>query len=55
MCDDKFNKKDDFDNHILTVHEGKKPFECKFCNLKLTQKGTLNKHIATVHKKKNMS
>ena len=32
-----------------SVHEGKKPFSCKICDVRFTQSGILNGHISAVH------
>ena len=34
--------------HIVSVHEGKKPFKCDMCDANLKQQG----HIASVHENK---
>ena len=36
-----------------SVHEGKKPFECRLCGMKFIQKSALMKHVSSVHKKSN--
>ena len=37
---------------MLTVHEGKKDFECKMCDHKFTIKTNLKCHIEEVHENK---
>ena len=32
-----------------SVHEGKKPFSCKICDVRFTQSGISNGHISAVH------
>ena len=39
-------------NHVATVHEGKKQFQCDICSANFGEKGSLNKHVATVHEGK---
>ncbi len=47
-----------FNEHIKTIHLGKKPYECTFinedlkpCDKKFTQKGSLNRHVDSAHKR----
>ena len=35
--------------HVATVHEGKKPFKCDICNFSCSQKSNMKKHVAAVH------
>ena len=35
-----------------SIHEGKKSFECEFCNYTFSQKGNFKTHIAVVHEGK---
>ena len=35
--------------HIESVHEGIKPFKCKFCDYESGQKSSLKEHIKSVH------
>ena len=42
----------DLNQHIGSVHEGEKPFECSTCTSKFSEKSKLNKHIASVHEGK---
>ena len=39
-------------NHVETVHEGKKRFNCDICNAEFGQKSYLNIHVAAVHEGK---
>ena len=39
-------------NHVSSVHEEIRPFECSLCNLKFCLVAKLNNHIAEVHEKK---
>ena len=38
------------EEHIASVHDGKKLFECKICNVKFKTKYYSIKHIETIHK-----
>ena len=33
--------------HVLSVHEGKKPFKCDICDYSCSQKGHMKTHVAT--------
>ena len=50
ICDSEFSKRGYLKNHMIFVHEGKKPFECQACNYRCSRKAFLKKHIASVHK-----
>lgn len=39
--------------HVLTVHQQRKDFECKDCEMKFGQNGNLVRHINFVHQKWN--
>ena len=36
-------------DHIASIHEREKSFECDMCQSKFTLKGSLKVHITTVH------
>ena len=40
------------DSHITSVHEGKKPFKCEFCEYTTAYKSDMKKHVALVHEGK---
>ena len=40
--------------HVSDVHEGKKPYKCKFCDYSCARKGVLERHIESVHEKKKI-
>ena len=42
----------DLNEHIASVHEGKKPFKCDKCEVYFGLKYDLNLHIASVHEGK---
>ena len=35
--------------HVETIHDGKKPFKCDICNAKFTSNQSMKGHIATIH------
>ena len=43
------HKKVNMNNHIESVHEGKKKFKCDKCDKAFSQKSNMTKHINTVH------
>ncbi len=45
-------KKIDFNMHVATIQERKKPFKCDVCSTSFDRKGHLNLHVATVHEGK---
>ena len=52
ICNSKFAQKAHLNQHVATVHEGKKQFRCEFCNKYFGERKTLNKHVeSAVHKK----
>ena len=38
--------------HVVSVHEGKKPFKCDICDYNCSQKSVMNRHVASVHQEK---
>ena len=42
ICNVKFGRKDVLDQHVLTVHEGKKQFKCDICDASFGHKHNLN-------------
>ena len=42
-------KKRHMNRHVVSVHEGKKPFKCEICDYSCSLKRTLKKHVAAVH------
>ena len=42
-------------DHIISVHEGKKPFKCDFCDENFSQKCDLDSHIVSVHEGTNQN
>ena len=49
ICDTVFKERKDYNEHILSVHDGKKPFPCTKCTSSFLEKGQLKIHILTVH------
>lgn len=47
-----FTRLDNLRGHIETGHEGKKPFECRKCDVKFTQKVAVRIHMRSVHESK---
>ena len=43
----------DLNEHIASVHEGKKPFHCEMCDVQFELELELNEHIALVHEERN--
>ena len=50
-CDYANARRNHLNNHIQSVHEGKKPFQCHICNNSFTLRSSLSKHIKSVHEK----
>ena len=51
ICDASFTSKISLNRHIVSVHEGKKPFKCDICNASFSENNYLNRHIEAVHDK----
>ena len=49
FCDVMFGQTCHVEEHILSVHEGKKAFKCDFCDISYTTKSILKKHISIIH------
>ena len=51
-CGKNFTAKAKLKSHVLTVHEGVKPYKCDFenCEAAFTGKQNLEGHILTIHK-----
>ena len=35
--------------HIVSVHEGNKPFKCEFCEISFSRRPEMRRHVATIH------
>ena len=49
LCDTVFKERKDYNEHILSVHDGKKPFPCTKCTSSFLEKSQLKIHILSVH------
>ena len=52
FCDEKFLKSTyemEIKNHLVAVHEGKKPLKCEFCSSEFVLKSLLSVHIKNIH------
>jgi uncharacterized C2H2 Zn-finger protein len=52
ICDYSFSQKGNMNNHIASVHNGKKLLKCVICNATFTQKSNLKKHVLHIHEEK---
>ena len=52
ICDQKCTTKQGLTQHVLAVHEIKKPYACPHCDRKFAAKSTLKGHIYNVHERK---
>ena len=53
VCNICLGRKDTLNEHVATVHEVRKQFECDICKIKcFAEKKTLNKHVLAVHEGK---
>ena len=50
-----FSYKHILNEHIESVHEGKKSFKCNICYTAFSQKRDLSKHMESVHKGRSLS
>ena len=50
LCNHCFSKKSSLLNHVASVHEEKKHFECEFWEKKCSVKSNLNIHVSRLHK-----
>ena len=48
-------RKDELKNHVVSAHEGNKPFKCEVCNHRFSRESDLKKHVASVHEGKDDS
>merc|ERR1719369_1956672 len=49
ICKVKFKTTTRLKNHILSVHEKRKPYKCSSCHYRSSLKGNVRKHIAKAH------
>ena len=52
ICGVRFARKAYLQQHILSVHEKKKPYECDKCEARFSENSKLKRHINIVHEKK---
>ena len=52
ICGVRFARKAYLQQHILSVHEKKKPYECDKCEARFSENSKLRRHINIVHEKK---
>lgn len=50
-CPSSFSRKFDLEKHVLTVHDGSRPWACTLCENAFGQKHHLSRHIGAVHAK----
>ena len=48
-CNSSFSYKGNLMGHIASVHEGKRPYECKICDKNFAAKHGLQKHLSAFH------
>ena len=51
-CSYSYAIKVNMNKYVASVHEGKKPYECDFCDHSCSTKGTMKRHVAVVHRVK---
>ena len=51
MCETIFKDTRTLKRHIVSVHEGKKPFECEICEKRFSVMYELNRHTTSVHER----
>ena len=51
FCESRFKRKQQWINHVSSVHERKKPFNCKKCDFETALKANLNRHMESIHNK----
>ena len=51
VCDYRFFQKSSNNTHVISVHEGKKPFKCDIFDRRWSRKSSMN--VASIHEGKN--
>ena len=49
ICGDSFKAKYALDEHIISKHDGNKPFHCVLCDRGFTRKGRFKRHVEFKH------
>ena len=49
VCDKSLSRKIKLAQHIVAIHEGKKPFKCDLCDYSCFDKGSMKKHVSSGH------
>ena len=52
ICNHSFTNESILINHVISVHEGKKPYKCSICDYSCSQKGHMKEHVESVHEGK---
>ena len=50
ICRKYFSDKHQLKEHLASVHEGKKPYDCSICVKKFDSKKRLSEHFSRIHK-----
>ena len=45
LCESSFTAKWSLTNHMIAIHEGKRPYQCSVCHMEYGHKVSLNKHV----------
>ena len=44
-----YNKKGRMNQHVVSVHKGKKPFKCNICDANFSDSGNIKRHVFKIH------
>ncbi len=47
VCNKGFYKRDEYQRHVSTIHEGQRAFACQICGKRFTHVSNLNRHVRT--------
>ena len=49
ICKKEFSRKQSMEEHMVTIHSGEKPYQCKYCSKTFKSRGMRGRHVKKEH------